>query len=49
MPPRTRKPIVPFAVITLFAAAMAAGIALGEPRQVLSQAIRICLSCIGIG
>ncbi len=43
------RPIAPFVVITIFALAMTIGIALDEPRQVLAQAIRICLSCIGIG
>jgi len=48
---RKRPPIskAPFFVITIFAVAMCAGITLGEPRQVLAQAVRICLSCIGIG
>ncbi len=47
-PARTR-PVATFVVITIFALAMTAGIALDEPRQVLAQAVRICLSCIGIG
>ena len=40
---------MPFIVISLFILIWLAGILADEPRQVLSQAIRICLSCIGIG
>jgi len=36
-------------VLAFFAALFLAGISAGEPERVLDQAIRICLSCIGIG
>jgi len=39
----------PFAAILIFLLIWMAGIATGEPGRVLEQAVRICLSCIGIG
>jgi len=39
----------PFAVIFIFLLIWMAGVATGEPGRVLEQAVRICLSCIGIG
>ncbi len=39
----------PFFVISAALLLALIGIIAGEPRQVLSLAIRICLSCIGIG
>lgn len=39
----------PFFVILAFMLLGLAGIATGEPQRVLEQAIRVCLSCIGIG
>jgi len=39
----------PFLVISAFLILWLTGILTDEPQQVLSQAIRICLSCIGIG
>ncbi len=35
--------------ILLFALMLIAGILMGEPSEVLRKAVRICLSCIGIG
>ena len=28
---------------------LAAGLALGQPRDVLAKAARVCLECIGVG
>jgi hypothetical protein len=39
----------PFIVISFFLIIWFIGIAAGEPVRVVEQAIRICLSCIGIG
>ncbi|HIJ78432.1 MAG: CD1871A family CXXC motif-containing protein [Desulfobulbaceae bacterium] len=39
----------PLAVISFFLLLWLAGNATGEPARVLEQAIRVCLSCIGIG
>ena len=39
----------PFIVIASFLVVWFVGIASGEPVRVLEQAVRICLSCIGIG
>ncbi len=39
----------PFAVISFFLLCIFIGIAAGEPSRVFEQAVRICLSCIGIG
>ncbi|MEN8136775.1 MAG: CD1871A family CXXC motif-containing protein [Thermodesulfobacteriota bacterium] len=39
----------PFIVITSFLVIWFIGIASGEPVRVLEQAVRVCLSCIGIG
>ena len=36
-------------VLAVFGLLFLAGISAGEPQRVLDQAIRICLSCIGIG
>lgn len=43
---KNRKPLI---VISIFVVIWLAGILTEEPRQVLAQAIRVCLSCIGIG
>lgn len=54
MPPRRRRknrPAIrkaPFIVILIFMIIGIIGIAVGEPRRVLGQAIQICFSCIGI-
>jgi hypothetical protein len=40
---------IPLIVISFFLVIWLAGILTEEPRQVLAQAIRVCLSCIGIG
>lgn len=45
--PRLRKKTM--VVLAVFLAILLAGISSGEPRQVLSYAVQICLSCIGIG
>jgi hypothetical protein len=45
--PPLRK--APFALILFFLLLWMAGVATGEPGRVLEQAVRICLSCIGIG
>ncbi|MCA1765620.1 MAG: hypothetical protein LC633_05150 [Desulfobulbaceae bacterium] len=39
----------PFIVISLFLLIWFIGISSGEPVRVLEQAVRICLSCVGIG
>lgn len=39
----------PIIVISVFTVLWLLGILTNEPGQVLTQAIRICLSCIGIG
>jgi len=39
----------PLIVIGFFTVLWLLGILTNEPKQVLTQAIRICLSCIGIG
>ncbi|OGQ94974.1 MAG: hypothetical protein A2521_06375 [Deltaproteobacteria bacterium RIFOXYD12_FULL_57_12] len=39
----------PFLVLLFFVILFALGVAAGEPRRVLEQAVSICLSCIGIG
>jgi hypothetical protein len=44
---RLRK--APFFIIFFFLFCMAIGIAADEPMRVLEQAVRVCLSCIGIG
>jgi hypothetical protein len=36
-------------VLAVFGLLFLAGISAGEPVRVLDQAVRICLSCIGIG
>jgi hypothetical protein len=41
--------ITPYLVLTVFAAMIVVGLAFGEFRTVLANAITICLSCIGIG
>lgn len=46
-PHRLRKG--PFIVIASFLFVWFIGISLDEPVRVLEQAVRICLSCIGIG
>lgn len=48
VPPR-RFDRKPFYAISIFTVLWLIGIATDEPSQVLAQAIRICLSCIGIG
>lgn len=39
----------PFVAISFFVILLILGVAMGEPRRVLEQAIAVCLSCIGIG
>lgn len=39
----------PFFVIFFFVICMCVGIAADEPARVFEQAVRVCLSCIGIG
>jgi len=36
-------------VLIVFGLLFLAGIGSGEPVRVLAQAVRVCLSCIGIG
>lgn len=38
-----------FILLSIFVILWMIGIGLGEPLQVLKQAITICLECIGIG
>lgn len=51
LPPHKKRSIrqAPFVVISAFLLLWLIGIATGEPRRVLEQALQICLSCIGIG
>lgn len=44
---RVRKDSI--VVIIFFLVIWFVGIATGEPLRVLEQAVRVCLSCIGIG
>jgi hypothetical protein len=44
-----KKSTLPFVLILLFALFLAIGINLGEVSSVLEKAIRVCLSCMGIG
>ncbi|ADH86991.1 CD1871A family CXXC motif-containing protein [Desulfurivibrio alkaliphilus] len=46
---RTEIRHAPFVVILVFMLMGIVGIAAGEPRRVLEQAIQVCLSCIGVG
>ena len=39
----------PYFVLSFFVLLWLAGVIAGEPERVLEQAVRICLSCIGIG
>ncbi len=39
----------PFVVIIFFLLMLITGVGTGEPRAVLEQAVKVCLSCIGIG
>lgn len=39
----------PFFAIGVSLALLLGGIATGEPARILEQAVRVCLSCIGIG
>jgi len=39
----------PIFILSFFLLIWFVGISLGEPVRVLEQAIRVCLSCIGIG
>lgn len=43
------KRINPFLLAVLFALLLVAGINAGEVPEVLEKAVKICLSCIGIG
>jgi len=43
------KKINPFLLVILFSLLIVAGINAGEVPAMLEKAIRICLSCIGIG
>ena len=40
---------IPFVIIIFFLLLMIAGLTAGEESMVLEQAIKVCLSCIGIG
>ncbi|MCG8637522.1 MAG: hypothetical protein MI863_27090 [Desulfobacterales bacterium] len=46
---RPKIRLMSVAVIIIFLILCIIGISLDEPSQVLNQATRICLSCIGIG
>ena len=35
--------------LALAAALLAAGLALGQERQVMTKAVHVCLECIGVG
>lgn len=45
--PKLRK--APYFVLSFFLLLWIAGVVSDEPARVLEQAVRICLSCIGIG
>jgi hypothetical protein len=40
---------IPFAIIFFFLLLLMSGLTAGEESMVLEQAIKVCLSCIGIG
>ena len=40
---------LPWVLLTVCLAIMAAGLLLGEYRSVLEKAVTVCLDCIGIG
>lgn len=46
---RGKTNILRFSALAVSAVLTAAGIALGQPHEVLQKAVRICLECIGIG
>lgn len=48
--PLSKKHInpIPFILLTFFLLVFLAGVITGEPGQVLQQAKKVCLSCIGI-
>ncbi|MDJ0830433.1 MAG: CD1871A family CXXC motif-containing protein [Desulfobacterales bacterium] len=43
------KKVLPIILMVFFTVLMIAGINLGEVPVVLEKAVKICLSCIGIG
>ena len=45
----TMKRATPYLVLAVFVAMIAVGLSFGEFRTVLTNAITICLNCIGIG
>jgi hypothetical protein len=46
---RDEKKISPFLLVAIFTILLVAGINAGEVPEVLEKAVKICLSCIGIG
>lgn len=40
---------LPWVLLAISLAVMAAGLVLGEYRSVLEKAVTVCLDCIGIG
>jgi hypothetical protein len=44
-----KKRINPFLLVVIFSLLLVAGINAGEVPAVLEKAVKICLSCIGIG
>jgi len=43
------KQMIPYALLLIFTALFISGINLNEYLAVLEKAVKICLSCIGIG
>ncbi|MBQ7145125.1 MAG: thioredoxin [Oscillospiraceae bacterium] len=41
--------LIPLALFLAAVGLLAAGLALGQPRDVLAKAARVCLECIGVG
>ena len=45
----TKKTYVLAGLLVLAVVLVVTGVALGQPAQVLTKAINICLECVGIG
>ncbi|MEW6218984.1 MAG: CD1871A family CXXC motif-containing protein [Thermodesulfobacteriota bacterium] len=43
------RPGISLGLVGFFVLLWMLGVAAGEPRRVLEQAVQLCLSCIGIG
>ena len=45
----SKRSVLTIGLMVLAVILTVAGIILGQPREVLTQAINICLECVGIG